>query len=71
MNPSQKIVLLLGSNGVGKSHICRILEKNHLGKYFSIEEFFMEKYGSLVSFTRHRSEAYQAFETLIRSTPQD
>ena len=67
MNQLPHIIILLGPNGVGKSHICRIISAQGLCEYFSIEEVFMDKYKSLANFQQHRDEAYQYFENIIRS----
>lgn len=63
---SQTIIILLGPNGVGKSHIGRLLERENLAKYYSIEEFFMERYGNLEAFKADRSNAYAEFEESVR-----
>ena len=64
---NQKLIILLGPNGVGKTHICKVLEKNKLAKYYSIEEYFMKKYITLDNFKKHRQEGYNSFELNIRS----
>ncbi len=61
------LAILLGPNGVGKTHICHVLERNGLFRFYSIEEFLIGKYKSLSNFQRHREEGYVQFEKVIHS----
>jgi shikimate kinase len=62
-----QLIILIGPNGVGKSTLGRILEKNFHCIFVSIEEFFIEHYSTQDEYRLHKKQAYHAFEEFIRT----
>ena len=67
---SPEFVILVGPNGVGKSHVGRVLAQNFDCSFVSIEEFFTRRYPSHVAYRADHRNAYEAFRKLLERTLQ-
>ena len=67
----QKLIILIGPNGVGKTTIGSYLEE-HLGMQFlRIEEFWMSRYQTIEDIYESLEEAYELFESHLQQEMQN
>lgn len=62
------LICLLGPNGVGKTTLGKLLERQRGWPFLSCEGFFLSQYATLDDYYANRDEAYRSFDDLIRTT---
>ena len=60
-----QIVILLGPNGVGKTTLGQMLERNFSCAFLSLETLLLERYPSYEVYRANRPAAYRAFEQAV------
>ncbi|EGQ8984651.1 TPA: hypothetical protein P0E15_005057 [Vibrio harveyi] len=65
-----KVVVLFGVNGSGKSHIAKFIERKFGYKYISIEEFFMENFGDVDNYRKNSKLAWSMLKEHIKKQAQ-
>jgi predicted ABC-type ATPase len=65
-----EFVILVGPNGVGKSHVGAVLSAHFLCEYISIERFFKDRYSTKDAFRADQPAAYRALLKQLLATSE-